>query len=71
MAQAQFKVVAGASDWGSPLSEQPIFDNLEAAQAAAREYISEQRRSGGPTTLGKVVIEETTANGEVISHAVG
>ncbi len=71
MAQAQFKVVAGASDWGSPLSEQPVFDNLEEARAAAREYISEQRRSGGPTALGKVVIEETTASGDVISHAVG
>jgi hypothetical protein len=70
MAEPEFKVVAGASDWGSPLSEQPTFKSLEEAQAAAREYLAEQRRTGGPTALGKVLIEETRADGSVVSHAI-
>ena len=70
MARREFKVVAGARDWGSPLAEQPTFATLEEAQAAAREYIAEQRRAGGPTALGPVVIEETTEDGDVVSHAV-
>jgi hypothetical protein len=70
MSEPEFKVVAGASDWGSPLSSQPTFKTLEEAEAAAREYIAEQRRGGGPTALGRVVIEETTPDGDVVSHAV-
>ena len=70
MPEPEFKVVAGASDWGSPLSSQPTFSTLEEAQAAAREYIAEQRRTGGPTALGRVVIEETTPDGAMVSHPV-
>ena len=71
MPKSEFKVVAGASDWGSPLSEQPSFKTLEDAQAAAREYVAEQKRAGGPTALGPVRIEETTPEGKVVTHAVG
>ena len=71
MPESEFKVVAGASDWGSPLSEQPSFNTLEEAQAAAREYVAEQKRSGGATALGPIRIEETTPDGSVVSHAVG
>jgi hypothetical protein len=70
MATREFKVVAGAKDWGSPLSEQPSFPTLEEAQAAAREYIAEQKRASGPSALGPVVVEETTEDGAVISHAI-
>lgn len=70
MTESKFKVVAGASDWGSPLSEQPTFETLEDALGAAREFVAEQRRSGGPSALGKIVIEETRPDGEVVSHAV-
>jgi hypothetical protein len=70
MREPEFKVVAGASDWGSPLSAQPTFNTLEEAQAAAREYLTEQKKTGGPTALGRVVIEETQPDGAVISHPV-
>ena len=71
MAKSAFKVVAGASDWGSPLSEQPAFDTLEEARAAAREFVAESKRSGGPAALGKVVVEETRADGTVVTHPIG
>ena len=71
MDESNFKVVAGASDWGSPLSEQPTFNSLEEAQAAAREFIAEQKRMGGATALGKIVIEEKRPDGSVVAHAVG
>lgn len=70
MATREFKVVAGAKDWGSPLSEQPSFPSLEEAQASAREYIAEQKRSGGPAALGPVVVEETTEDGMVVTHPI-
>jgi hypothetical protein len=70
MSEPEFKVVTGASDWGSPLSFQPTFSSLEEAQAAAREYLAEQKRTGGPTALGRVVIEETQPDGGVVSHPV-
>jgi hypothetical protein len=70
MTEAAFKVVAGASDWGSPLGEQPTFSTLDEAHAAAREFIAEQKRSGGPAALGKIMIEETRVDGSVVSHPV-
>ena len=35
MTKPVFKVVAGASDWGSPLSELPSFKTYEEAHGAA------------------------------------
>jgi hypothetical protein len=70
MAQPKFKIVAGASDWGSPLAEMPSFTTLEDAEGAAREYIAEQKRTGGLSTLGKIVIEETRQDGSVVTHSI-
>ena len=68
MADPVFKVVAGARDWGSPLSAQPVFKTLEEARTAAHEYVEEQKRAGGPTALGRVVIEETKADGSTVTY---
>jgi hypothetical protein len=70
MADSEFKIVAGSTDWGSPMSEMPIFGSLEEAAAAARQFIAAQKREGGPSALGAVVIEETRADGTVVAHAV-
>lgn len=70
MAEARFKVVAGAADWGSPLAEQPSFETLEEAQEAAREYLREQKKAGGPAMTERVLIEETGPDGSVVTHRV-
>ena len=69
MHEPEFKVVAGAGDWGSPLASQPSFKTMEEAREAAREYITEQRKAGGPSAL-RVSIEETRTDGSVIEHPV-
>lgn len=69
MSEPEFKVIAGAGDWGSPLSFQPAFKTMEEARAAAREYIAEQRKTGGPAQPS-VSIEETRVDGSVVSHPV-
>ena len=69
MTEPEFRVVAGAGDWGSPLSMQPSFKTLEEAQAAAHEYLAEQKNAGGPTP-SKVVIEETRRDGAVVAHSI-
>jgi hypothetical protein len=48
MPDSEFKIVTGGGDWGSPLGSEATFDSLEEAQAAAREYLTSQRQSGGP-----------------------
>jgi hypothetical protein len=70
MPEPEFKVVAGAADWGSPLSYQPAFKTLEEAQEAAREYIAEQKKMGGPSAPGHVAIEETRRDGTVVAHPI-
>jgi hypothetical protein len=64
------KIVAGADDWGSPLSEEATFDTLDEAQAAAREYLERQRREGGSGVPLRVVVEETRPDGSVAKHSV-
>ncbi len=69
MSEPEFKVVAGAGDWGSPLASEPSFKTMEEARAAAREYITEQRKAGG-TAPPRVSIEETRRDGSVVEHPV-
>ena len=69
MAEPSFKVVPTTRDWGSPLTFEGAFDTLEEAHAAAREFLSEQRRSGGPSGFS-LLIEETQSDGSVVTHPV-
>ena len=71
MAESQFKVVVGPGDWGSPLTYEPTFETLEEAKEGAREYLAEQRRTGGTGLPLNARIEETRADGTVVTHPVG
>ena len=66
MATPKFKIVIGNGDWGCPMADQPNFETLEEAQAAARGYLSRQREAGG--TAPRTTIEETTADGSILKH---
>ena len=70
MREPSFKVVAGAADWGSPLAAQPSFPTLEEAQQVAREYLNEQRQRGGPALPERIAVEETRADGSVVTHRI-
>jgi hypothetical protein len=70
MPESEFKIVTGSGDWGSPLTNDATFDNLEEAQAAAREYLTSQRQLGGPGVPLRVSIEETRPDGSVVRHSV-
>lgn len=70
MPNSKFKIVVGAGDWGSPLSEEATFDTLEEAQAAAREYLERQRQEGGSGVPLRVAVEETRPDGSVAKHSV-
>jgi hypothetical protein len=69
MPNSTFKIITGAGDWGSPLSDEPTFETLEEAQAAAREYLAGQRQRGGGVPL-RVLVEETRPDGTVAQHWV-
>jgi hypothetical protein len=68
MQETEYRVVVGAGDWGSPVSEQPVFKSWEEAQAAAREYIAQQRNTAGG--VPRAQIEETRSDGTVVRHDV-
>jgi hypothetical protein len=70
MPESSFKVVAGAADWGSPLAAQPSFPTLEEAQQVAREYLNEQRKSGGPALPERISVEETKPDGTIVTHRI-
>jgi hypothetical protein len=68
MPDSEFKIVTGGGDWGSPMANEATFPSLEEAQAAAREYLTSQRQSGGPGVPLRVSIEETRPDGSVVKH---
>ena len=71
MVELNFKIVVGPGDWGSPLNDEPTFDTLEEAQEGAREYLAEQRKMGETALPFRARIEETRADGTVVTHPVG
>jgi hypothetical protein len=52
---------------GSPIANEAPFDKLEEAQAEARSYLEQQRRSGASLS---VTIEEKAPDGTVVNHVV-
>jgi hypothetical protein len=70
MPDSEFKIITGSGDWGSPLGSEATFESLEEAQAAAREYLTSQRQSGGSGVPLRVSIEETRPDGSVVNHSV-
>ena len=62
-----FKIVVDGGDWGSPMANEATFDNLEEAQAEARSYLEQQRRTGASLS---VTIEEKAPDGTVVKHVV-
>jgi hypothetical protein len=70
MPNSSFKVITGAGDWGSPLSDEPAFETLDEAVAAAREYLTRQRKVGDSGVPLRVVVEETKPDGSVAQHRI-
>jgi hypothetical protein len=70
MPESQFKIIAGDGDWGSPLADEGGFETLEEAQAAGREYLERQRRSGGSGVPMRAVVEETRPDGSILKHSI-
>jgi len=62
-----FKIVVDGGHWGSPMANEAPFDKLEEAQAEARSYLEQQRRSGASLS---VTIEEKAPDGTVVNHIV-
>ena len=62
-----FKIVVDSGDWGSPMTNEATFDNLEEAQAEALTYLERQRLDGASL---HVTIEELRTDGSVVKHVV-
>ena len=62
-----FKIIVDSRDWGSPMTNEATFDNLEEAQAEARTYLERQRQAGASLS---VIVEETEPDCTVVKHVV-